>query len=434
MKNVFVIGLEPFNLALLRRIAGADAYNFRDLLAYDEAVRPRDNRIDLNGLLDVAERRLAGFTGSLDAIIGYWDFPSSVIVPVLARRHGLPGPPLEAVAACEHKYWCRTEQQRALPDLAPRFRAVDPFADDPLSQIDLPFPFWLKPVKAHSSYLGFKIRNEADFDACLPVIRANIGHIGEPFDAFLAMVDVPDPVAPIGGHYCIAEEIISAGRQCTLEGYAYRGEVVVYGVIDSIRSGQHRSCFTRYQYPSRLPRRVQDRMIAAAQRFVRHIGYDDAAFNVEFYWDPRSDAIRMLEVNTRVSKSHSPLFLMVDGEPHPKVAIDLALGRHPDPPHRQGKYRLSAKFMIRVFEDGIVIRLPTPDDIARLQERFPDALFRVLTREGIRLAHMRYQDSYSFEIAELFLGADSRKALQAEYGAALELLPFEFRPMARAAA
>lgn len=424
MKNVFVVGLEPFNLALLHRLADASNYCFHELLSYEEAVRPRSGHIDLGALLNRAECRLAASLDSVDAIIGYWDFPSSVIVPILRRRHGLPGPRLEAVAACEHKFWCRIEQQQATPELVPRFCAVDPFLEDPLSALDLAFPFWIKPVKAHSSYLGFKIRNKADFHAYLPVIRDNIGHFGDPFDAFLKMVEIPDRIAGITGRHCIAEEIISAGHQCTLEGYAHQGEIVVYGVVDSIRSGKHRSCFARYQYPSRLPRRVQDRMINATRRFLHHLGYDGAPFNAEFYWNPQTDTIRMLEINTRISKSHCPLFMMVDGESHQKVAIDLGLGRRPVFPHRQGWHRVAAKFMLRTFEDKIVERVPRPEDIERLQRRFPDALVRLMTDEGTRLSHLSYQDSYSFEIAEIFLGADSQRELLRKYRAALDLLPF----------
>lgn len=428
MKNIFVIGLEPFNQALLEAIPNAKDYAFHRLLAYDEVVRPRSGHIDLPALLDSAQRRLEDFDGSIDGLLGYWDFPSSVIVPVLRRRLGLPSASLEAVAACEHKYWSRIEQRRVVPECIPDFRAVDPFVDDPLGQIDLPFPFWIKPVKAHSSYLGFKIRKEADFQECLPLIRDSIADFGEPFNAFLELVEVPAEVAGVGGNHCIAEEVISGGQQCTLEGYSFQGEVVVYGVVDSIRSGKHRSSMARYQYPSKLPRRVQSEMIEAASAFIRHIGYEGAPFNVEFYWSPERDEIRLLEVNSRLSKSHSPLFKMVDGMTHQKVGIDLTLGRRPNFPQRQGKHRLAGKFMLRVTDDAIVSHVPQAQDIERLKQRCPDAMVRVLAHEGQRLSHMLFQDSYSFEIAELFLGAHDQHALLEEYEAAQEMLPFRFEP------
>ena len=40
MKNIFVVGLDPFDLALLERLAGAGEYRFHELLSYHEAVYP----------------------------------------------------------------------------------------------------------------------------------------------------------------------------------------------------------------------------------------------------------------------------------------------------------------------------------------------------------------------------------------------------------
>ncbi|MEW5424835.1 acetyl-CoA carboxylase biotin carboxylase subunit family protein [Amorphus sp. 3PC139-8] len=431
-KTVFVVGLEPFNQRLLQDLDGSERFVFQDLLGYAEAVRPVSGEIDLDLLLETAERRLACHDGPIDAIIGYWDFPTSVITPILAQRHGLPAPHLEAVAACEHKYWSRLEQARSIPDMTPGFSAFDPFADDPLAEIDLPFPFWIKPIKAHSSFLGFKIHNAEDFAAHLPTIRAGIGHFGRPFDQFLDMVNVPPELAGIGGHHMIAEEIISEGLQCTLEGFVYGGAASVYGVIDSIRSGQHRSSFARYQYPTTLPHAVQARMAAAIGRFLQHIGYDNAAFNAEFFWSPGSDRLWILEVNTRLSKSHAPMFLMVDGQTHQKVPIDIALGRCPDLPHRAGAHALAAKFMVRVFEDGVVDKVPSADDLDRFHRRFADGMVRVLAHEDMRLAHLSYQDSYSYELMEVFLGAMDQPSLLAAYRQALDLLPIHVAPIREA--
>jgi len=241
-------------------------------------------------------------------------------------------------------------------------------------------------------------------------------------------------VRAVDGYHCIAEELISTGRQCTLEGYARADQVHVYGVVDSVREGKHRSCFQRYQYPSGLPSRVRRRMIEATQRFVRHIGFEGGPFNVEYYWDQCSDRIRLLEINARISKSHCPLFWMVDGRSHHEVMVDLALGRTPSFPHRQGSYRLAGKFMYRRYRDAVVTRVPARDDVERLRRAFPGALVRPLVRPGTRLAHLSLQDSYSYEVAEVFLGADSQKALLARYREALGILDFRFRPLSTLAA
>jgi hypothetical protein len=125
--------------------------------------------------------------------------------------------------------------------------------------------------------------------------------------------------------------------------------------------------------------------------------------------------------------------MMVDGASHHKVAIELALGQRPDMPHRQGRYRVAAKFMLRVFEDGILDRVPRTEDIQRLKAHMPEAMVRIMAQEGMSLTHLPYQDSYSYEIAEIFLGADSRQELLAEYRKALTYLPFHISPNREAA-
>lgn len=431
-RNVFVIGLDDFNLELLRRMPRAPEYEFIRLLDFDEIVRPE--RFRLADSLAKAEDQLRSFPGRVDAVVGYWDFPSSTILPILRRKFGLPTPTLEAALRCEHKYWSRIQQKQVLGEAVPRFAAFDPYDDDPLSGIDLQFPFWIKPIKSHSSHLGFKIQNKDMFRRSLQLIRDKIGIFGEPFNLILGHADLPPEIAAIDGYHCIAEEMISAGRQCTLEGYALDGEVEIYGVVDSVREGRHRSSFSRYQYPSRLPRPVRERMIEAATRFIRHIGYDGSPFNAEFYWNETTDRISLLEVNARISQSHCPLFEMVDGSSHHQVMIDVALGERPRFPRRQGRYRLAAKFMRRTFQDGIVARMPSADDVRRLQDTFPEAMVRPVAEEGTRLSDLTMQDSYSFELADIFLGADSQKELRANYKKALEILDFRVSPLADAAA
>lgn len=431
--NVFIIGLDDFNQHELESIRQASACTFVDLLGYDTVVHPREGRIDFDALLNQARADLHKFGGSIDGIATYWDFPSSSLAPVLRNELNLPGPSNEAVARCEHKYWSRLEQQSVVPAMVPEFCAVDPFDDASIAAIELDYPFWIKPIKAHSSYLGFKIHNTDELRGHIREIRDGIPLFGIPFDQYLQHVTVPAVLAGIGGHWCIAEAMISAGQQCTLEGYVQKGEVTVYGVVDSIRSGKHRSSFARYQYPSQLPRRTQNRMIEAATQVMTQIGYDNAPFNMEFYWNPRADDIRLLEINARISKSHCPLFRLVDGASHQEVMVDLALGQLPEFPRRQGSFRVAGKFMVRVHEDGIVRGMPTAAEIARVQDRFPEARIHSLAAEGTALKHLPYQDSYSFELAEIFLGADSQKQLLDKYNTCLELLTFDVEQRPEAA-
>ena len=266
------------------------------------------------------------------------------MLPLFRRHVGLPGPTLESVLKCEHKYWSRLVQAEVAAEHVPRFALVDPFADPRPALPDLAFPFWIKPIKAHSSKLGFRVCDRQDFEHALERTRAEIAHFADPMNAIMSHADLPDDIAEVHGGLCIAEAMISRGQQCTLEGYVFRGEPCVYGVIDSIR-GPNRSSFARYEYPSSLPRAVRERMRLIACRVIARTGLDDSPFNMEFYWDRASDRLWLLEINARLSKSHFPLFTKVEGVAHAEVMIDVALGRRPEYPLRAGAFRHAAKFM-----------------------------------------------------------------------------------------
>lgn len=425
--TVFLLGWEPFNAALLETIRDAASYRFLPALTFEEAVNPP---YDIDGALETAERRIRESGYVPDAIVGYWDFPTSTLLPLLRRRFGLPGPGLEAVLRCEHKYWSRCEQARLLPDMVPKFGVFDPFQRATIQALDLDFPIWVKPVKAHSSHLGFKVHHRKELEAVAARIQDRIEVFAEPFDRVLQEADLPPHIVAVGGRWCIAEAIISRGRQCTLEGYVLDGDVKIYGVVDSIREGLHRSCFGRYQYPSQLPRRVIERMVKATRTVMRGLGFDQSPFNIEFYWDERTDAIRLLEINARISKSHCPLFHLVDGASHQQVMAAVALGRDPVFPHREGRFRIAGKFMIRHYADGVVRRVPSSAEIARVGERFPDMRLNVDVSPSQSLRHLSFQDSYSFELAQLFLGAQTQAELLSKFREVRRMLPFEVEPLA----
>ncbi|MDZ7748970.1 MAG: hypothetical protein U5K43_09085 [Halofilum sp. (in: g-proteobacteria)] len=110
---------------------------------------------------------------------------------------------------------------------------------------------------------------------------------------------------------------------------------------------------------------------------MSHVGYDNSAFNIEYFWDEQLDKVWLLEINTRISQSHSDIFEKVDGVSNQQVTVDLALGRKPDMPSGEGQYPLAAKFFHRVFHgDARVARVPTREEIDGGRERIPGTLHR----------------------------------------------------------
>lgn len=426
-KNIFVIALDEFNRDLFDDLRNNTNYTYHPLFPPDEIVAAAN--YSMSDLLEEARESFRTFEGHVDAVVSYWDFPATLMLPTLRRMAGLETTTTESILRCVHKYWSRVVQQEVVPDMVPRFAAFDPGADDPLANIDLDFPFWVKPVKAHSSILGFRIENADDFHAVLPKIRERIGRFSAPFNYLFERAEVPTEIASIDGSYCIAEEMISTEHQCTLEGYVYNGEPEVYGIVDSVH-GKDRSSLERYNYPSRLPDDVQQRMIDATIPVMRQTGLDNEPFNIEFFHDPETGHISLLEINPRISKSHCPLFHYVEGTSHQEVMVEVALGVEPRFPHGEGQYPMATKYMVRRFEgDAVVRRVPTGEEIRAMQEQVDGVMVMLWVDEGDRLSDFEDQDSYSFEYANLFIGGSSEEDLQKKYDRAMNLLPFEFEPV-----
>ncbi|WP_300013257.1 ATP-grasp domain-containing protein [Pseudonocardia sp.] len=419
-KNVLVLGMDEHNRRVLEAMPDAAGYRFHALLGAEEMLM--QEQIPFAELLDRAQQRVDEFDGTVDAIIGFWDFPVSTMVPILCERAGLPGASLESVVKCEHKYWSRLEQQ-AVIDEYPRFGLLQ-LTDAPELPEGVGYPAWVKPVKSASSELAYRVADGDELAQAVARIRAGIERMGEPFGYVLDMLDPPPEIAQAGGDAALAEEAVT-GVQATVEGYAFDGGIHVYGVVDSVTCPGSPS-FERYRYPSTLPDEVTDRMTEVSRRVIERVGLTDGTFNIEFFWDRDRDTLTLLEVNPRHSQSHAELFADVDGLPNHHSLVQIALGRDPGTPSREGDYAISAKWFVRRFTDGIVRRVPTADEIARAEREVPGCSVDVAVEPGDRLSTLHDQDGYSYAYAYVHVGGADDEDVAQRYRRCLEVLPFEF--------
>jgi hypothetical protein len=416
-ENVFVLGLDERNHELMRRLSRR-RYRFHSLLSKQQLM---GREVSLAELLALAGARLESFDGSIDAIVGYWDFPVSSMVPILSSRFRLHSAGLEPVLKCEHKYWSRLVQ-RQVTEACPPFALIDPGSPQPPA--GLSYPMWVKPVKASSSMHAYKVDGPEEFALAVKKIEQGSREVGAALDAVLSRVRPPHEIVEIGGQACVAEEALE-GRQITVEGYCCRGRVRVYGLVDSI-TYPDRPSFLRYQYPSTLPEPVARRLVDITTRVVERIGLDSCAFNVEYFWDARRDRVNLLEINPRISQSHARLFEHVDGRTNHDCMVRVALGRDPAMPHRQGRYPVAAKWFVRRFSDGVVRRCPSPEEIAHVERSAPGVVVHLTVRDGSRLSDLLGQDSYSYRLAEIDVGGRDEAELIEKYQRCIRLLHFEF--------
>lgn len=376
-------------------------------------------------LYDKALKNIQDADVEPDAIITYWDFPATIIAAMLNNRLNLVGPKLRSLFKCEHKAWSRAEQRKVIFDHLPLFTAFDPHSEDAYQSINLVPPFWIKPVKSFRSYLSYRVNDRSEFEDYRAMMQKHVDGIYQPFVDLMKRARMPEHVteSPLS---CIAESSLS-GHMCTLEGYATDNDVISYGIVDSIRE-KHSSSFQRYQYPSQLPLEVQYRMMDIARRVITQLDLHDSCFNIEYFYNQTDDQIYLLEINPRTSQSHSELFERVHGFSQFQILLDVALGRKPKPLQRQGHSNIAAKFMYRVEQSGTVRRAPTPTELSVIEEKYPGSSVKLLVKEEMNLDDLLFQDGYSFEVANIFLGAYDEMDLMDKYHKIIDELTFDIEP------
>jgi hypothetical protein len=417
-RNIVVLGLDDRNLEMMRRLPGADQLTFHKLMTIGEL---QVGDIPIAELLDEATRRIKAFDEPVDAIIGFYDFPVSTMVPLLCSRFDTLGPALDAVLKCEHKYWSRLEQQ-AVIDEYPPFALID--LDDPVLDPAVGYPCWIKPVKSFSSDLAFEVTSDREFADAVREIRAGVGRVGEPFEYLLEYADLPDRIADAGGQAALAERALS-GARAAVEGYCLGDKVEIHGVLDSLVYPEV-SSFLRHQYPSQLPGALQERLADVSRRVIEHIGLTNTTFSIEFFVDPDSGEINLLEINPRHSQAHAAMFEQVDGFANHHYQVRVALGEDPARPHDEGPWAISARYYLRRFTDGLLVRGPSPEDIAAVERDFDGVIVTRRAQDGKRLSDLHAQDSYSYDLAEIVVGAQNVAAMEEKYEQVVAALPFEF--------
>lgn len=334
----------------------------------------------------------------------------TLIAAEVAARLGLPGPDPRAILRAQHKYYARTAMAAILPEATPRFAAFRFDQREPAA-LPLPFPFFVKPVKATFSVLARRVDGVDDLARHLrfgPFERFVGERLIRPFDDLLAAY----PEFEIDAHHLVAEELIT-GMQVNVDGYADRGSIRILGIVDELMY-PGTMAFNRFEYPSSLPQAVQARLADTAERAVRAVGFDHGLFNVELCYDPETDAIRVVEINPRIASQFVTLYESVDGLRLYDIALDLAVGETPCCERRPQPQAYAASFVFRRFDGRPVRPEPGAAQRARVAERHPDARLMLYLKRGADLAReMKWLGSHRFAV--LNLAGRDRAELYARY-------------------
>lgn len=86
---------------------------------------------------------------------------------------------------------------------------------------------------------------------------------------------------------------------------------------------------------------------------------------------------------------------------------------------------VSAHLFIRAHEPGIVTHAPSRVSLDRVCQRQGDTRIQVMVNRGTDLSTLANQDSYSFELANVYLGGRDRVDVLDRYDQVLDVLQFE---------
>ena len=205
------------------------------------------------------------------AVVSHHEQFGALGAALLAERMGWPGTPVAAVLAGQHKLHARQVLQRVCPEANLPFAPLQARYGERIPA-GLHYPAFAKPVKAAFSVLARRVANHAQLTALTrfaPLEQWIIRRLVEPFDrtARARLGDVPS------AHGMLLEEPYEA-PQFNLDGYVFRGQVHAIGVVDAVMY-PGTAAFQRFERPSRLAERVQERALDVATRFLKAVGFDN---------------------------------------------------------------------------------------------------------------------------------------------------------------
>lgn len=350
----------------------------------------------------------------IDGVFSTDDYPGSTLASIVAYHYELPGVAPQVNLLCQHKYYGRKAQHNHVPDAVPQFTLFD--ISTPLSV----FPFFLKPIKSFFSVGASPIVSEVALTKALALMPPPT--FFEPFTKLCkryASFDVDEL-------YLLAEELLH-GDQVTVEGYVYNHDVVVLGVVDSIMFDDKIS-FARFDYPSHLPLSIQERMSVIAEKVIKGIKFNNGLFNIEMIYNPERDTMHIIEINPRMSSQFADLFEKVDGINSYEVLMDIAVGKEPHKKRRCGKYACASSCILRTFKNYYVAAIPTQENVAYIETRYPDIRIEVLTTAGIKLSQ-QMQDGRSYRYGMINIGGQNRQDIADIFAWCSKELKFTLIPL-----
>ena len=320
---------------------------------------------------------------------------------LVAERLGLPGASPESVLAAQHKLHARRVLQQVAPEANLAFSELDADYGGPVPD-GLVYPQFVKPVKAAFSVLARSVRDRGELHAHTRFGKRELWVIRRLVEPFERVARGRLPQAGSAHRMMLEAPIPHHTAQFNLDGWVFKGRTQSLGVVDAIMY-PHTQAFMRWEFPGKLAAAVQQRALDIARRFLEAIDYRHGFFNMEFFHDPATDRLTVIEFNPRLASQFADLYQRVLGVDAYAMSVALALGRDPaEVPRRAPTAGMAASQVYRVFSPTAPAPMPDARQCAHLAAEFPDALLFTYPKSGHSLARdFKWLGSYRLGIVHL---------------------------------
>mgnify|MGYP002789722198 FL=1 len=344
------------------------------------------------------------------AVLSHHEQFGALATAMVAERLGLPGATPESILTAQHKLAARRALAQAAPEASLPFAPLDVDYGEPVPE-GLAYPLFVKPVKAAFSVLARHIdshqalQRHTRFSARETWV---LRRLVEPFDR-VCRTRLP---AAGSAHRMLIEQPVPIDLpQFNLDGWVQDGRVHALGVVDAI-TAPGTQAFMRWEVPSRLPAAIQQRALDVARRFLNAIDFRHGFFNLEFFFDARTDRLTVIECNPRLASQFGDLYRRVQGVDAHAMAVALALGDDPRRvPRMPPSAGAAASLVYRAFDIDDVPRAPDRARRQQFAQRFADGLLLSFPKRGRALARdFKWTGSHRYGIVHL--GAADRESLR----------------------
>jgi hypothetical protein len=315
------------------------------------------------------------------AVLSHQEHFGVVAAALVAEMLGLPGTPVQAVLAIQHKLYMRRVLAQVAPEANLEAEELPCRYGERIPE-GLRYPRFVKPVRASFSVLARHVASREALEAHTRFSWRELWVIERLVESYEVLRRERLPEAGPAHRMMLEEPIPASVPQFNLDGWVAGGRVHALGIVDAVMYPGTQA-FMRWETPSRLPAAVGERALDVARRFLAAVGFTHGFFNMEFFFDAASDRLSVIEFNPRLASQFSDLYLRSTGQDPHAMALALALGRDPATlPRARPLGGAAASLVYRSFAGQAPPPMPGPAARAALRREFPDALLHTFGKAG----------------------------------------------------